>query len=286
MFDIYLIRLQALLQLADLGGVEATLQNLWRVALEFGLEPLKEFVKRLRVQIFLLNRGHFTEAESRFRELDQRSLLIRFEGAELLNKFRPIVQRGFQGTVTAEDLRDAPALRWPWLNEIHNYRSYMAVMALIAGQIEEATFAYEKLVQSQFGDIPRDRSYITTLVDLASMAVVFNDRHRAEMLYELLKPYSHINATSNLIYYVGSVSYILGELAQLLGYRQQAASHFEDALLMNRKLDHRVALAMTRQSYGRLLENEPSEDAAGRARALLDAARETGRQLGIPYLTG
>ncbi|MBN1654440.1 MAG: AAA family ATPase [Deltaproteobacteria bacterium] len=286
MFDIYLIRLQALLQLANLAAVEATLHDLWRVALEFGLEPLKEFVKRLRMQIFLLNHGRFTEAESAFQELDQRSLLTGFEWVEILNGFRRIVQRGMQGTITVEDLQYEPALRWPWLSEIHNYRSYMAFMALAAGQIEKATGAYEKLAEKHFKTIPRDRSYITTLVDLARIAVMLNDRQRAGTLYELLKPYRYINATTVLVFYLGSVSHYLGDLSQLLGNRQQAVQHYEDALLMNSKLDHREALAMTCQSYGRLLAREPSEGAKKRARELLDAARETGQQLGIRWLIG
>ncbi len=286
MSDIYLIRLQALLQLGDLVGVEATLQDLWRVALEFGIEPLKEFVKRLRVQIFLFNRGHFTEAESRFWELDQRSLLTSFEWAAIINGFRRFVQKAMLGTITAEDLQDEPALRWPWLREIHNYRSFTAVLALAAGQVQEATVSYEKLAENRFEDIPRDRSYLSALVDLARMTILFNDRQRAGTLYELLEPYSDINATSVLIFYDGSVSHYLGELARMLGDRQQAARHFEDALSMNQKLDHRVALAMTRQSYGRLLAQEPAEDAARRGRELLDAARETGRQLGIRWLAG
>lgn len=54
MFDIYLIRLQTFPQLENLTGVETTLQHLWRVALEFGIEPHKELVKRLRLQILPL----------------------------------------------------------------------------------------------------------------------------------------------------------------------------------------------------------------------------------------
>jgi eukaryotic-like serine/threonine-protein kinase len=286
MFDIYLIRLQALLQLGELGAVETTLQKLWRVALEFGLDPLKELVKRLRVQIFLLNRGHFSEAESKFRELDERLLLTGFDWAKILNGFGQIVLRGMTGTVTAEELRDEPALRWPWLREIHDYRAYMAVMALAAGQIEEANSAYEELVQNQCEDIPRDRSYLTTLVDLSIIATAFRDQRRAAMLYELLIPYCHINATTVLIFYVGSVSHYLGDLAQLLGNRQLAARHYEDALVMNRKLEHRVALAMTCHNYGNLLAEEPSQDLTERARELLNAATEIGRELGISWITG
>lgn len=286
MFDIYLLRLQALLQLGNLARVEATLQDLWRVALEFGIEPLKEHVERLRVQIFLLNRGWFSEAESRFRELDQRKLLTSYEWVHILNRFRPLVQRGTQGTITAKDLQNEPALQWPWLSEMYNYRSFMAVLALATGQIEAAIGVYEKLVENQFQDIPKDRSYISALIDMTRMAVVFNDQQSAGTLYELLKPYADINATSALIFDDGSVSQYLGNLAQLLGYRQQAVQHYEDALLMDSKLDHRVALAMTRLSYGRLLAEEPSGGGiAGRAKDLLEAARETGRQLGIRWLT-
>lgn len=86
------------------------------------------------------------------------------------------------------------------------------------------------------------------------MAVIFNDKQRAGMLYELLRPYSYINATSVLILYTGSVSHYLGELAHSLGYRQQAAKHLEEALNMNLRLEHCIALGMTCQSFGRLLD--------------------------------
>ncbi len=283
MIDIYMIRLHAFIQLGDLAGVEATLEDWRRTALEFGIEWARERVERLRVQIFLFLRGHFDEAESRFRELDEGSIQARPEGAEFRSGFRTSIRRAMQGTITAEDLEDEPALRFPWLRELHNYRSHRAFLALAAGQIEKATRAFEKLAKNQFADIPKDRAYISTLVDLVRIAVPLEDRQRGQTLYQLLKPYSHINATSTIINSVGSVSHFLGELARLLGKRKQAAEHFEDALVMNQKLELPVALALTRHSYGRLLAEEPSKEARARSRELLAAARETGRQLGIRW---
>ena len=91
----------------------------------------------------------------------------------------------------------------------------------------------ERVSADDFAGVPKDIGYLNTLVNLGLVAIALGDRARAECLYGLLAPYPHHNAPTKLLYYEGSVSHYLALLAEFLGERPRAQSHFDDALAMN-----------------------------------------------------
>ncbi len=74
------------------------------------------------------------------------------------------------------------------------------------------------------------------LCSLAETYQALGDHLGALALYQQLLPYAALNAVGPACNYEGAVAYYLGLLAELLDRRDDAARHFEDAEMVNRKL--------------------------------------------------
>jgi hypothetical protein len=123
----------------------------------------------------------------------------------------------------------------------------------------------------------RDQDWLLTLALTADAAAASGDRHAAATLYPLLLPHAALNVVHfEWLVYLGSAAHWLGLLAELLGDRDAATSHFEAALERNARLGARPALAGTSLAYGRMLVRggvaAPSTAAARGHSLLRDAA--------------
>ncbi|MBN1654710.1 MAG: AAA family ATPase [Deltaproteobacteria bacterium] len=281
MSDAHVIRIRAFLQLGDMAAVDTELEDMRRTAIRYGIESTKEYSDRLRVQIFLFQRGHFQEAESRYRELDRKSYLSQVLPLLLNDLFRRIAQRALQGKLNEKALSRDLESQWPWIQSYHQYYAQRAAFFVAVGDFEKAAEELAKVSKDDFGHIPRNWDFLSTLTLLAIAAFALRDRPNARLLYNLMSPYAHLNATNILCYYTGSVSYYLGILSHLLDERQQAAGHFENALRMSREYENPIALAWTQFSYGRMLAEDSSRASRARSQRLIDDAMKTAERLGI-----
>jgi DNA-binding winged helix-turn-helix (wHTH) protein len=157
----------------------------------------------------------------------------------------------------------------------------VARIAVKLGRQDLARPVLERLSAGDFGKIPKDISYLNTLVNLSPVVIALRDRPRAECLYALLAPYPHHNTPSTLMYYEGSVSHDLALLAEFLGDRERAHRHFEDALVMNQALDHKAQLARTYFEYARFLR---AVGTPSRARHMKSEAGRLAETLGMTAL--
>jgi hypothetical protein len=116
---------------------------------------------------------------------------------------------------------------------------------------------------------------------LAEEAASLDDGVRALTLYDLLVPYADRVATSYSEACTGSVSRYLGLLASTASRFDDAARHFEDAIAMNERIGARPWLAATEEDYARMLLELEAPSGSVTARALLDRAAATYRELGM-----
>ncbi len=161
-------------------------------------------------------------------------------------------------------------------------------LALIYSELrrtEEARAEFEHLAQQDFADIPRDALWIACITYLADVCTFLRDKTRAATLYQFLLPYAGRTVVigSAAVCY-GAMSRYLGALATTLGRWDEAAQHFEDALAMNTRMEAWPWLAHTQYQYATMLLSRDQPGDGEKARALLQAALATARELGMRAL--
>jgi ATP/maltotriose-dependent transcriptional regulator MalT len=141
---------------------------------------------------------------------------------------------------------------------------------------------FEDLVDRRLDQMPRDAAWLVCVVLLAAVCRELEDGTRASVLYELLLPYDGRAMVPDRAWACrGAVSHYLGQLAALAGRYEPATGHFEDALVLNRRLGARPLLARTRYDYaGALLARGQAGDAAA-AQGFAAQAVDTAQALGL-----
>src|SRR5437763_16865682 len=113
-----------------------------------------------------------------------------------------------------------------------------------------------------------------------SCAVFFNDTATPEIYTQLL-PYAHLNAVDVPEGMRGSVSRYLGLLATTTRHFDDAEHHYQNALVMNERLDARPWLAHTQNDYAQMLLARGNHGDPERAAHLLKTAHTTYREPGM-----
>jgi DNA-binding SARP family transcriptional activator len=110
------------------------------------------------------------------------------------------------------------------------------------------------------------------------------DTARAAVLYELVRAYERLNATTAPELCAGSVGRGLGILAAVASDFDRASQHFEQALEQNMAMGARPWVAYTHYDYARMLLDGDASSDRSRAQELLVSARATSRELGMAML--
>jgi len=185
-----------------------------------------------------------------------------------LNELEPVVQHFVQQHTAAGAWRPGLVLIYTEL-----------------GRTQEARAEFEHLAQHDFADLARDGLWMASVSYLADVCTVLGDTARAATLYQLLLPYAGrtvIVGTAVACY--GAVDRYLGALAATQGHWDEAAQHFEDALVMNARMDAWPWLAHTQYQYASMLLMRDQADDHTKARELQRAALATARELGMRAL--
>jgi tetratricopeptide (TPR) repeat protein len=148
----------------------------------------------------------------------------------------------------------------------------------------EAARAMEQLAAEDSTDIPRDMYWLMCLWLLAEIVAKLGDRRRAESLYAQLLPYRARCALVPMSFNGGSLERSLGLLAGTAGRHEEAAAHFEAALVVNQRIGARPWVAHTEHEYARLLVARGRATDRARAVELLHCAVEAAKALGMTAL--
>jgi DNA-binding SARP family transcriptional activator/tetratricopeptide (TPR) repeat protein len=161
------------------------------------------------------------------------------------------------------------------------FRCALAFLDARLARRREAKRALDELAENDVSVLPFDQEWLFGMSLLAETSVLLGETRYAPVLYQLLVPWAALNVADVGEGIRGSVSRYLGLLAMLMRSSEQAELHFEDALEMNAKMGVRPWLAHTEIDYARMLNARNARGDRQRARTLLDAARQTYRELGM-----
>jgi len=147
------------------------------------------------------------------------------------------------------------------------------------GLDDEMRRLLDRLARDGFRQLSRDEDWLVNMSLLGDVVVSAGDRPRAEVAYELLRPFAGLNAYAQMEIGRGAVDRDLGCLAALIGRHEEADRHFRAAADMNERMGATPWLARTQEAWARMLVDRGDVDE--RAPELLDAALTAYRRLGM-----
>ncbi len=154
-----------------------------------------------------------------------------------------------------------------------------------AGQHDRAHGALSRARPPSGGDLERNYLWWATIAGFSNAAMLLGDREWAEFLYDLAVPYADRLCAVGQASFLGAVAHYLGALAATLEWWDDAERHFTAALERHEAMNARPFLAVTQQSYARMLLDRGDPADRARARALEDAALQTAAELGLHAVT-
>ncbi len=148
------------------------------------------------------------------------------------------------------------------------------------GRLEEAARHLDALARSDFGTVPMNQLWLTTLCNAALVAVRLGDGARVGVLGGLLRPYAD-QVAGLPVHYSGPVTHFLGVLAATAGQPREAEAYFDNAARTAERVGAPVWLARTRLEWARMLLRRNSPGDAERGRRLLQNVVDSARELGL-----
>lgn len=156
------------------------------------------------------------------------------------------------------------------------WRARLAWLYAELGRDNEARQVIESLATHGAAAVPREMHWLSAMAFLAEACSRVRDATHAAAIYDLLKPYAEYNVRSGgypvSLACFGSASRPLGLLAATLGRWDVAATHFEDAIAMNTRMQAWPWVAHTQLAYAAMLVSRRARGDLLRARALLEQA--------------
>jgi len=185
-----------------------------------------------------------------------------------LDEIAPLVERGVETT------RIVPA-----------WGCALADLYDMLDRPADARREFDAAARDGFGTLPRDTTWLTSMVLLASVCGRRGYREHASTLYGLLRPYAgRIAIASPLVVMVGAIDIRLGRLASLLGRWEEAEAHFADARALAGRMRALPWQAEARFYHAEmLLERGRSGDTA-QAGAFLDEAESIAAAIGMQLM--
>ncbi|MEX2556435.1 MAG: AAA family ATPase [Actinomycetota bacterium] len=149
-------------------------------------------------------------------------------------------------------------------------RAGLALWMVDLGRLDEARTELDRIAAHDFDDIPRDLIFVQTLAFLSEVVAALGDRRRAELLHQLLIPFTRFNIVTGVppLAVWGPVPHFLGMLLVTLERYEEAEEQFQAALRMCGALKAAPLKANTQYVYARMLAD------LGRSEAGLKLANE------------
>lgn len=164
------------------------------------------------------------------------------------------------------------------------WRAALALLVLELGGREEARAEFERLAVDDFAGLPRNFAWLPAWPCWPTVCAALGDADRAAVLLDLLPQFAgrHVVTADRQCW--GSAAYYLGLLARTTGDLDEAERWFERAVDHNARMGATPWLAHTRCDYGALLLARARPGDEERGRALVEAAVEVARELGMTRL--
>jgi DNA-binding winged helix-turn-helix (wHTH) protein len=278
-------RCGALIYRGEQAAADQALAAFGRVADDLQLPEAAWYYGRQRAQGCIL-RGDFDSGIAAMAELNARSRRIGLGyGQEFLAALQRRVRHDYQTIADPTlQLEERSLLALGLLDFIPNMRAQKARFAAESGELATAQSAVDWLASQGFDRIPKEISYLNSLVNLAIAVTKLGDLERAEQLYTLLSPYAQFNTPDGYLFDEGSVSHYLALLAATLGWHERVEAHFRSALVLNRDMGRRPQLARTYYDFAVWTAEQDHSGASAQAQSLAREASVHAEAIGMQWL--
>jgi hypothetical protein len=163
-------------------------------------------------------------------------------------------------------------------------RCILAAAYAGAGRLDEARREYDAFVPDGLAGLNHELSFALSLSQLAETCRHLDDERGAEALYATLLPYAKTCVAAGGLGFYGAVDLYLGILATMRRWWDDAAAHFEHAMILHERMDAAPWLARTRYEYAVMLVRRAQSGDVERAQTLLEGARELAAILSMDVL--
>jgi DNA-binding winged helix-turn-helix (wHTH) protein len=278
-------RAGALIYRGEQAAADQALAAFGRLAEELQLPEAAWYYGRQRAQGCIL-RGDFDSGIAAIAELSVRGRRLGLGyGQEFLAALQRRVRHDFQAVADPALLLEEHSLHsLGLLDFIPNMRAQKARFAAESGELASAQTAVDWLASQGFEKIPKEISYLNSLVNIAIAVTKLGDLERAEQLYTLLSPYAQFNTPDAYLCDEGSVSHYLALLAATLGWHERVEAHFRSALVLNRDLGRRPQLARTYYDFAVWTAEQDHSGASAQAQSLAREASLHAEAIGMQWL--
>jgi DNA-binding SARP family transcriptional activator len=265
-------------QLGDPGSRETELMAITGLARELR-QPAQLWLATAVEAALALAEGRFAEAE----QLIERAAAV----GEHAQSWNATVARKLQLFVLSRELGRLEAFEPEVSDSADDFPSPLVHGAVLAyvnarlGRDREAEAVVDELTRHDLSDWHLDEEWLFSICVLAESCVLLGDRRRAGSLYDILLPHRSLNAIAIAEVALDSVSRTLGVLATALGQLEDAMAHFDEALVMDRRMEAWPWVAHTEREYALMLIERGDSGDRKRASDLLASAVASYRELGM-----
>jgi class 3 adenylate cyclase len=278
-FDALSWRATVRLLLGDMTGMQADHAAMERIATELRT-PFARYTLTLRRATSETLLGQLDDAERSAHDAFQMGRRAFEQTAQqnlLYQLFVILIHRG-----TLRSNRKAGEIAERYADPI--YRAIFTRCLAAEDSRQKTTRQFERLARRDFEGVPFGLNWTASMCLLADICAYLEDRARASLLYERMRPYATyhaVGAASGAGQY-GPFGMRLGMLARILGRFPDADRHFRSTIEWAEGAGARPWLAHTRVEYARMLlartDAADRENALGQANAALDLGRQIGMQ--------
>jgi DNA-binding SARP family transcriptional activator/tetratricopeptide (TPR) repeat protein len=271
-------RMHALWTLGDRTGVEVEIESLGKLAERLRQPAQRWHLSTTRTMLALM-RGDFERAEELIAEsvkIGQHTMSWNAVVSERIQRFVLCHAQGRLAEV--EEVIRRSVYEYPALPRFH---CALAHLYAERGRHRDARAVLDEILSRDLGTEHRDEEWLFELNLLPDVCLFLNDATAADRLYTLLLPYERLYAQAPVEATFGAVARGLGVLATALRRFDDAESHFEVAIELERGLDARPWLAHAQHNLAAMFFLRGATSDIDRARASLLEALRTYRELGM-----
>jgi DNA-binding SARP family transcriptional activator/tetratricopeptide (TPR) repeat protein len=268
----------ALVGLGDISGAKASLEAMTKLAKELR-QPSQDWLVTANWTLLALLEGRLDDAEELILEARRLGERAQSWNAEVSYRLQLYMLRREQGRLAeVADLVRQSSYDYPTYPV---WRCVLAQLEAELGREGEARKEFEALAADDFAGLPFDEEWLVGMGLLSETASALSHIDGAAILYERLLPYADRVAIAYPEISTGPVARYLGILASAAGRWDAAASHFEEALELGRRMGARPWFARTQENFAAMRRARGAAGDAEQAAALSAQATEIRHDLGM-----
>ena len=275
-------RVQNLLELGDIAGVDRELAAYGRVADELRMPAHIWHTHAMRAMRAMLD-GDIQTAEELAEQARreggraEQPLAQQYYGVQLI-QIRSLQGRAAELIPRVRELAE----RFP---AIPAWRSALITLAARSGEVELGRVELSRFTGDDFSAVSRDANWLPGIGLLAEAAALLGDVERSRRLYDELAPYAgKVIVVARAAGCNGPVDRILGLLARAGEELEEAVRHMEDAIEVATRMGDRPGMAITRVDLAEILMARGADGDRERALQLVGEAIPSARRMGARSL--